>query len=123
MNKILLLFLTFIFGLLFLLLPPAIESRDWFLFSDVKLTYQTHIYFICEKLVVIMLAWIIAAEETKYKGSCKVFFWLIVADLLDYLLTYSSVWFLVGVFPVSMNVTKAFIFGFIVVREWIKQQR
>ena len=122
MNKLLLLFLTFIFGLLFLLLPTATEAVDWFLFYDIKLTYQTHVYFICEKLVVIALAWIIAAEETKYKGACKVFFWLVVADLIDYLLSYSSIWFRVGGVPVSMNVLKAVIFGVVILREWIKQR-
>jgi len=123
MNKLLLLFLTFIFGVAFLMLPPSTKSIDWFLFADVKLTYQTHVYFICEKLILIILAWIIAAEETKYKGACKVFFWLVVADLLDYLLTYSSVWFRVDGFPVSMNVTKACVFGFVIIREWFRQKR
>ena len=120
MSKLLLIFLTLIFGLLFLLIPQT-ESYDLFLFSDIKLTVQTHIYFICEKLTMIVLAWIIASESTQYRTELKAFFWLMVADLLDYCLSYGSIWFNVGVVPVSMNTAKVFIFAIVIFNAWLKR--
>lgn len=119
MSKLLFLFLTFVLGLVFVIIPQT-ESREWFLTSDMKLTLATHVYFVCEKLVLIVLAYIIASEERNYRGAVQVFFWLLVADLVDYFLTYGSIWFKLVDFPVSMNTTKVFIFGLVIAKEWIK---
>jgi len=119
MTKLLLLFFTFVLGLLFLLLPTT-GPMDFFLFSNAKLTFQTHVYFICEKLVLIIMAWVIAAEEQQYRKTLQVFFWLLVVDLLDYLLTYGSIWFYLWSFPISMNVAKVVIFGLVISKVWIK---
>lgn len=119
MSKLLLLFLTFVFGLVFVIIPQT-EPRDWFLFSEMKLTLATHMYFICEKLVLIVLAYIIAAEERNYRRAVQIFFWLLVVDLVDYFLTYGSIWFKLGGFPVSMNTVKVIIFGIVISKEWYK---
>lgn len=121
MNKLFLILLTFIFGLVFLI-SPITEPIDLFLFSDIKITVQTHIYFICEKLVLVILAWIIAAESKEYRTALQVFFWLVVVDFIDYIFTYNSIWFRLYGFPISMNIMKVAIFGFVVSREWIKIQ-
>ena len=119
MNKLLLLFVTLIIGLLFLVIPTT-EPKDFFIFSDMKLSFQMHLYFICEKIILIILAWIIAAEDRHYRNALKIFFWLLVADLLDYCLSYNAIWFNIGWLPVSMNIVKIFIFGSIIAKEWIK---
>ena len=119
MSKVLLIFLTFVLGLTYLIAPTT-DSMDWFLFSDMKLTLKTHVYFICEKVIVIILAWIIAAESRAYRGVLQVFFWLVVVDLLDYLLSYGSIWFYLWGFPVSMNILKVVIFGIVIAKAWIR---
>lgn len=122
MSKLLLLYLTFVLGLLFLLIPMKQEMMDFFPFSDFQIYPVNHIYYICEKMVVIILAGIIATEATEYRKPVLIFFILCVADLADYLLSYSSVWFRIGEFPISMNILKSTIFGLTIIRElWNKQ--
>jgi hypothetical protein len=101
-------------------MAPATEPTDWFLFSDMKLTLKTHIYFMCEKIIMIILSWIIAAESRTYRGALQVFFWLMVVDFVDYLLSYGSIWFRLAGFPVSMNIVKCIVFGIVVSNEWIR---
>ena len=119
MSKLLLLFLTLVFGLIFVIIPNTGVIDDFFLFSDMRLSLEAHIYFICEKFVLIVLAFIIFNEATEYRTALFVFFLLMVADLIDYAVSYNSVWFYVSRFPVSMNTTKAIIFaGAIINEQW-----
>lgn len=138
MSKLLLLLTIILTGIVFLVIPfdpiPLKEitvngvvyiQKDnpnlisFFPFSSVKLYPKTYIYFIFEKLIVIVLAYMIAADERQFKFETKVFFWLMVADLFDYLLSYGAVWISIGV-PVSMNIVKTLIFGLVILRAWIK---
>ncbi len=118
MSKLILLYLTFVLGLYYLVIPNTVEPRDYFLFSDMQLYLSTHIYFIIEKFILIVLAYILANEATEYKQALWVFFWLLVVDLVDYTLAYGSVWFSIGQFPVSMNMVKVFVFGSVILKEW-----
>lgn len=120
MTKLILLYTTILTGIVFLMLPDTVKPVNYFPFYGVEMYLKTYIYFIFEKLIVIVLAYIIAAEEHQFKQETKIFFWLMVADLIDYLLTYSWVWFRVGTFPVSMNIVKTLVFGFVILRAWIK---
>lgn len=107
------LLLTLMVGPLFLVIPDYQDGRpiDFFLFSDQKLTFQTWLYFLSEHLTVCLLAWLIKANV---KGAIwpliACYFWLEIADTVDYLLTYNSVWFHVASIPISMNVVKVLIF-------------
>jgi hypothetical protein len=116
-SKLFLLYTTFLVGLLYLLLPQTVEPQDYFLFSDMKLHFATHIYFICEKAILIVLGYVVASEAVEYREAIWIFFWLLVLDLVDYLLTYSTVWIDLDGFPVSMNTLKAVIFGGVIIRE------
>jgi hypothetical protein len=120
MLKLLLLYCTFLIGIVFLLLPMGNTPVDWFLFSDMELTAHTHVYFIGERVTLIILAYIIAAESVKYRQATWVFFWLMVGDLVDYCLSYNAVWFYCGSIPVSMNVVKGLVFGLVIINEWRK---
>lgn len=124
MSKLFLLYLTFIMGLIFLFVSMKQEMIDFFPLSDFKIYPVNHVYYICEKLIVIILAYIISTEATEYHKPLLIFFILCVCDLIDYLLTYSSVWFYIRNFPVSMNTTKAILFGLVIIRElWNKQAK
>lgn len=98
------------------------EPTDWFLFSDMQLTGQTHAYFIGEKITLIILAYIIAVESVTYRQAMQVFLWLMVIDFADYLICYNAVWFYYGSFPVSMNIVKGLVFGLVILSEWIRIQ-
>lgn len=130
MAKITILFLIILTGVVFTVIPnqdyiPLKEitidgvvyiqkenpnTTDYFPFSDVKLYRDTYIYFILEKLVVVFLAFLILSEEFRFRNQVGIFFALMVLDLVDYLLTYGSVYFSIGGFPVSMNMIKVCVF-------------
>lgn len=120
MSKLLLLYSTLLVGLIFLVIPNYDTPMDFFLFSDMKLSGAMHIYFIGEKTILIVLAYIIANEATQYEKEIWVFFYLLCADLVDYLLSYNSVWFRVNDFPISMNILKSLIFGITILNAWIR---
>lgn len=119
MTKLILLFVTLLTGITFLMFPNSPTAESYFPFSDMQLYLKTHVYYIFEKLIMIVLAYIIASESKEYKQAVWVFFGLMVCDLIDYLLTYSSIWFNLGPIPVSMNTTKVFIFGLTIFYEWL----
>lgn len=119
MSKLLLLFLTFVVGLIFLL-PNDGPVINFYPFSDMAITLTQHVYFIGEKLVLIILAGIIANEATEYRRATWIFFLLVVVDLVDFLCCYNSVWFYLGGFPVSMNIVKCIVFGLTILSEWIR---
>jgi len=110
MSKLILLYSILLIGLIFLIIPDWHTPYDFFLFSNMKITGAMHIYFIGEKAGLIILAYIIASEAIEYENATWIFFWLLVADMVDYCLSYSSIWFSIRTFPVSMNIIKAFIF-------------
>lgn len=122
MGRLLLLFGTFLIGLLYLFIPSGGKPYDFFPFSDVSITFANHIYLICEKLAFIILAYVVVTLDDKYRNAVQVFFWLSFADLVDYCLTYSSVWVDLNGFPVSMNTTKSLIFGIVILNELWKQR-
>lgn len=123
MSKLLLLFMIFVIGSVFLFLPRTLAPYDYFPFSDMQLYFATHVYFIVERLVMIILAFVVVSEASEYRGALWVFFALMCADLLDYVLCYNETWFHLGSVPVSMQVLKVLIFGGVILREWIKQLR
>lgn len=116
MSKLLLLFLTLVFSLIFLL-PESGVKADFFLFADIKLSLENHIYLISERGVLIIFSYIIFNEAAEYKNALFIFFLLMVGDLVDYCLTYNGVWFRINEFPVSMNIVKAFLFGGVILNE------
>lgn len=120
MSKLLLLYCVLVFGLLFLVVPEYTRMISPFLFSDFQLSLATHIYFICEKLTMIILAYIIANESEKYREAIWIFFWLMVADLVDYTFAYNGVYGYLNGFPVSMNVIKCLVFGLTILYTWIR---
>lgn len=123
MSKLLLLYLTLVVGLVFLLMPNG-TPVDYFPFYDIELYPKTYVYFIFEKSILIILAGIIYNEATEYRQALWVFLWLLVADLIDFGLTYNTAWYHFGAVPMSMNVLKSVIFGIVILRElWKKSYR
>lgn len=120
MSKLILLYLTFVVGLVFLVLPEQISTKDYFPLYDIQMYLSTYVYFILEKSILILMAAIIANEATEYQQEIRIFVWLLVIDLVDYFLTYNTAWFHFGEFPISMNVVKCFVFGLTILNAWIR---
>jgi len=124
MGKLLLLWLTLAVTVFYLVLPRTSVTHDYFVFSDQLLTLPMHVWFICEKLCVVIFAYVIWKESKDYGAALKVFFWLAVFRLIDYLLCYNDVWVEVwdGV-PVTSNILSVLIFGLSIVYESIYGKR
>lgn len=121
MSKLLLLYATLLVGLIFLIIPDWYTPIDLFIFSDMKLSGANFIYLVGERSVLVILAYILWTQEREYVDALSVFFWLMVADLIDFILSYNEIWFSIGSFPISMNIMKAFIFGGIIINEGWKK--
>lgn len=119
MSKLILLWLTLSVTILYLAVPYSEVTRDYFLLADQQLTLQMHVWFICEKLILVVFAWIIANEATEYRGALKIFFWLTVLKFLDYVLCYNNVWVRIWDIPFSANTLCILIFGLTICYEWI----
>lgn len=105
--KLIFLFVALVIGIAFNAVPSGIETIQMFPFADTAITFKTWLYFLCEHIVLIMLSYVIAYEAKEYKLQCKVFFWIQVADLADYLLTYNTNW--IG--PLNFNIIAVLIFA------------
>lgn len=117
MGKLWLLYSIFLMSIVFIAVPMKTEMIDFFPLSDFEIYPVNYVYYIFEKLTVIILAYIIAAEAKQYIEALRMFFLLAVVDFADYLLTYSSVWFHVGSFPISFNIIKIGVFGLVILNE------
>jgi hypothetical protein len=95
--------------------PDNTEPKDWFPFYDgIKLTAQWYAYYFFEHIGIIILSYIIVTEARTFRKEAAAFFWIQVASLADYVLTYNTTWFHVGMIPISMNVLAVGIFGVLV---------
>lgn len=103
---------------MFLAIPYSDETRDYFLFADQQLSLQMHVWFISNKLVFIILAYIIANESTEYRLALKVFFWIQVLKLIDYLLCYNNVWLRIWDIPFSSTTLGILIFSLFIGYEY-----
>jgi len=101
-------------GLVFQAIPYDSTPLEMFPLSDDVIQFKTWFYFLAEHLVLIALSYVIAWEARKYVISCKVFFFIQVADLIDYLLTYNTAWFDL----VSFNIVAVLLFATSIVYEY-----
>lgn len=91
-----------------------------YLFSDSTHNAEAWIYFLCEHLIVIALAYDYWQVEPEFRKCATAFLWLSVVDLVDYILTCNDPWFSFLPEWATVNVFKFPIFGFVIVRELIK---
>lgn len=105
--KAIFLFLCLLVGVVYNTLPYDSNPLSMFMYSDTTLPFKTWLYFLCEHIVLVMLAYVIAAESRTYRLSCKVFFWIQVAGMIDYLLTYNTNW--IGF--INFNIISVIIFA------------
>jgi hypothetical protein len=107
-------FLILLLGVLFELIPYDGSNLRGFILSDVTLPFKTHLYFLLEHFVLIMLSYIIYAESVKYRKTTFAFFLIQIFDLFDYFITYNSKW--IGI--ISFNVISMIILGIVILIEF-----
>lgn len=84
-----------------------------------------HLWFICEKAVMVVLAWIILSESQDYRVALWIFFGIQVLKLADYFICYNDVWGKVLIagklIPLSSNTVGAAVFTFSIMYEFAKR--
>lgn len=84
---------------------------------------QAYVNMICDHMAFIIISLVLFRESDRRKlQPLRVFFWLMVLNLFDYLLFYNAVWFNLFWIPVSMNTVMIVIFGYVTFKEWIGNQ-
>ncbi len=113
MNRAILVYLTFFISVAFLVTPRGptwnpIWFSDYFAsqypnFDLHAIHVEDYFYYLWEHLIMIVLTHIIHVDSVKYRLFFRYMFWFQVADAIDFIATYNSVWLKIGVVPVSMN--------------------
>jgi|LakMenEpi03Aug12_release.lakeMendotaPanAssembly.Ray.scaffolds.fasta_scaffold567722_1 hypothetical protein len=102
-------------GVLFLIAPNnGFDSNPIPLRPDLELTKQTWIYYFCEHLATVLLSFCLY-RVTRYEIA-KVFVLIQVIDIIDYVITYNSVWFHFGSVEFSCNTFKMIVLSLFIVK-------
>jgi hypothetical protein len=112
MVRLILLWTTLAFSTLFLFFHK--DGEIGFPFDPMKLHADTYIYFLFEKLIVVILAVVILLSSSTYKTALKIFVAIACIDVIDYVLFYGNMK-LTNV--VSWNTIKVGIFGLTILYE------
>lgn len=89
-------------------LPVDEGFIDWFPFSDQKLSLETHLFFLFEHLILVLLAITLYMGATQYRTAFFVYVIIQALDTLIYLLAYGNFGF--TDIPVTWNSLKLFVF-------------
>ena len=116
--KLALLFVTLIIGMVFLSISDGDSGIIGFWFVDYKIRFQDWTYFLGDHLIKIILAYVILAEAVKWRTALKAFLLIQVLDMVDYLATFNTKWFIVNGFEVSFNVLASVVFALVIVYEY-----
>lgn len=84
--------------------------------QDVVLTRDTYVYFLFERLIMVVMSLFIYIESSKFKTALKVFVFIQIFDAVDYILTYNKTWVLEG-FLISWDVLKVTLFSLAIAHE------
>src|SRR5687767_15871144 len=84
---------------LWVILPESTDVRDYFPFTDQRLTLRMHIYFICERLATLII--IYAFKPFLRNPYFNILFVIYALDIIDYLLFYCEPIIMIGPLPVE----------------------
>jgi len=87
-----------------LIIIPRKEAVDWFLLSDASCTLQEAVYYFFDHVAWCYTFYFLYHELPSFYNPLRIYFFVLVIDFADFVLTYNSVWFHIGVIPISWNV-------------------
>jgi hypothetical protein len=85
---------------------------DLFILKDEQWNPSSYVYFACESIAYIALAFVIR-HYTKYKHVATSFIIVEAIDLMDFFLTKNGIWFTYQEWPITYNIIKVVIFVFL----------
>lgn len=69
-----------------------------------EISIENYIYYLNEYLILVVAFHIIKTEATRFSTYYRFVFLALIFDVVDYLLTFNTEWFYIGMMPVSANV-------------------
>ncbi len=81
------------------------EVKDWF-------------YYLSDHVVVLCVGLLLYFESSKYRNIYKVFAWLQVANIIDYMVTFNTGWVMIGGVIVTFNMIFCVILSMAIVNEY-----
>jgi hypothetical protein len=98
----------FLLNMVFLLFKwEPTKTYDLFLFSSMKTPLSAYVFHLCQKLSIALTWYLIASELIRYRFLFLIMAFFVI-DVIDYILSYNSVWYAWGQFPISWNTVGAF---------------
>lgn len=89
-------------GFMYLLLPYTNQLKHLIIFKpEIELSLESHVYYMCERLRMIIFFYIVWCFSDHYHKELRLFFFLSVGYFIDYMLYYNGNLFYVGIIPVS----------------------
>jgi len=118
-------FVGYIITYAYVLLPPSDSTYQYIPFSDVPMSLQSHVYYICERLRWIIFAFLLHVSVPRYSKQLFIFFTLECLYLIDYLVFFNNPIAKIRIFtidiPLSFSFLKACLMCGIIVTTIIKE--
>ena len=108
-------------SLVFMVIPDDSTVMIGFPLFAGRLHLQSWLWYVGEHIGLITLSWLVLTGAKKYKFAFTIFFAYQIADLIDFVLRDNSIWFSVGVVPVSMNTFGITIFALSVIKSYLDE--
>jgi len=83
-----------------------VVMHKYFPFSNSECSFQEYVYYLCQHLMFVALFFVMA-KKIESNGVLFIYFFISLADTLDFMLTYNSRWGSFGGIPISFNTVQA----------------
>lgn len=100
---VILLFSTLFIRELWTLLPYNPAVRNYFLLYDMKMTFQTYIYFPCHFLANAIVIYILGLFFVSLTSVFKIWFYIQIFEVIDYFVMYNTPWVSFNVFGLDVD--------------------
>lgn len=86
-----------------------------------EISVQSYAYFAFYYISMALIAWAFLILMPSYENILTAWFFLQCAEVIDYFLTYNTVWFYVGNFGISITVVKFSILAILIIYRWTRR--
>lgn len=83
-----------------------------------EISVQSYAYFAFYYISMALIAWAFLILMPSYETILTAWFFLQCVEVIDYFLTYNTVWFYVGNFGISITVLKLSILAILIIYRW-----
>lgn len=119
-SVLILSFFAYAIGYIYLLLPYTNNPIHLIPFrSDIELSLESHVYYMCERVRMIVFFYIVWYCSEHYSKELRTFFFLSVGYFVDYVLFYNGTLFYIWMIPISYTLIMGVVMTFTVIKKMI----